>query len=222
MCPFFDPNCILLHTQLEHAEIYNNLDNNIPTHTRTYTHIGPGPGVEACDAAWPGRARRGGCGQLLRRAAETPEHLAHAHTCASTRIKGRRDAGTLGTCACAQARTPPHRKPTPQKKGVCKLEDLVFRFFDPNRIFRQAQARTVLCTKVVPTSMSVPRRATKRPANISAVVLMHGWSRPVFYDVSCARRTCIPRHEVGREHTIIGPTWSIVMSIHVLRRSDLS
>ena len=83
MCPFFDPNCILLHTQLEHAEIYNNLDNNIPTHTRTYTHIRPGPGVEACDAAWPGRARRGGCGQLLRRAAETPEHLAHAHTCAS-------------------------------------------------------------------------------------------------------------------------------------------
>ena len=121
------------------------------THTRTSTHIGPGPGEEACDAAWPGRACRGGCGQLLRRAAETPEHLAHAHTCASTRIKGRRDAGTFGTCACAQARTPPHRKPTPQKKGVCKLEDLVFRFFDPNRIFRQAQARTVLCTKVVPT-----------------------------------------------------------------------
>ena len=45
-------------------------------HTNTYTHIGPGPCVEARDAARPGRARRGGCGQLLRRAAETPEHLA--------------------------------------------------------------------------------------------------------------------------------------------------
>ena len=53
----------------------NKLDNNIPTHTRTYTHIAPGPGVEAHSAARPGRARRGVCGQLLRRAAETPEHV---------------------------------------------------------------------------------------------------------------------------------------------------
>ena len=45
-------------------------------HTHIHTHIGPGPCVEARDAARPGRARRGGCGQLLRRAAETPEHLA--------------------------------------------------------------------------------------------------------------------------------------------------
>ena len=45
-------------------------------HTHAHTHtLRPGPGVEAHDAARPGRARRGVCGQLLRRAAETPEHM---------------------------------------------------------------------------------------------------------------------------------------------------
>ena len=45
-------------------------------HTHAHTHtLRPGPGVEAHDAARPGRARRGVCGQLLRRAAETPEHV---------------------------------------------------------------------------------------------------------------------------------------------------
>ena len=77
MFPFFDPNRILLHSSSmqKYMVRVNNLDNNIPTHTRTYTHIAPGPGVEAHDAARPGRARRGVCGQLLRRAAETPEHM---------------------------------------------------------------------------------------------------------------------------------------------------
>ena len=78
MLPLFDPNRILLHSSSmrKYMVRVNKLDNNMPTHKRTYTHIGPGPGVEARDAARPGRARRGGCGQLLRRAAETPEHLA--------------------------------------------------------------------------------------------------------------------------------------------------
>ena len=68
MLPLFDPNRILLHSSSmrKYMVRVNKLD----------THIGPGPGVEARDAARPGRARRGGCGQLLRRAAETPEHLA--------------------------------------------------------------------------------------------------------------------------------------------------
>ena len=74
MFPFFDPNRILLHSSSmqKYMVRVNKLDNNIPTHTRTYTHIAPGPGVEAHDAA---RASRGVCGQLLRRAAETPEHV---------------------------------------------------------------------------------------------------------------------------------------------------
>ena len=91
MFPFFDPNRILLHSSSmqKYMVRVNKLDNNIPTHTRTYTHIAPGPGVEAHSAARPGRARRGVCGQLLRRAAETPEHVLlstgsgpdHAQTC---------------------------------------------------------------------------------------------------------------------------------------------
>ena len=49
-------------------------------HTHAHTHtLRPGPGVEAHDAARPGRARRGVCGQLLRRAAETPEHVTPGH-----------------------------------------------------------------------------------------------------------------------------------------------
>jgi hypothetical protein len=78
MFPFFDPNRILLHSSSmqKYMVRVNKLDNNIPTHTRTYTHIAPGPGVEAHDAA---RASRGVCGQLLRRAAETPEHVTPGH-----------------------------------------------------------------------------------------------------------------------------------------------
>ena len=168
-------------------------------HTHAHTHtLGPGP-------VWKHATRHGLAGHAA----------AAAGSCCGGPPRRRNTWHTHTNSNSA----PPKAHST---KGVCKLEDFVFLFSDPNRIFLQAQARTVLCTKVVPTSMSVPRRATKRPANISAVVLMHGWSRPVFYDVSCARRTCIPRHEVGREQTIIGPTWSIVMSIHVLRRSDLS
>ena len=80
MLPLFDPNRILLHSSSmrKYMVRVNKLDNHSP---HTYTHIGPGPGVEARDAARPGRARRGGCGQLLRAAAAA----------------GRRDAGTPGT-----------------------------------------------------------------------------------------------------------------------------